>query len=161
LRGMLRRHYQDYESSVIDQLSLENDEEGESEFGVTLFPGIPHKLMPILVPNGWSLEYETDNTSDGVRLAVARAVKHLQEGRITLSELQHIPWFIAMIQRNSYGTDLQDIRENRRTMKTPKEIELVDQNDRTRSDDFDALPCTGEHAQDIPQKVSDLLQRFL
>lgn len=105
LSGMLNEFYQDYDSYVINQLNLDTEEEGESDFGVSMQPGIAHKLPPVLVPDGWSLNANSDNISEGVRLAAAYAITLLQEGRINLSDLEHLPWFIELVKRSSCCVD--------------------------------------------------------
>lgn len=112
LGAMLNRYYQDYDSYVIDQLNLDADEEGESDYGVTLHPCIVHKLPPVIVPDGWSLDPTNENVSEGVRLSALGAIAFLREGRIALRDLEHLPWFLELVHRKSYGVNIQSLQRN-------------------------------------------------
>lgn len=174
LGGLLNQAYQDYDSYVIEQLNLDAKEEGESEYGVSLHAGIPYKLPSVLVPDGWQLSTTDENVSDGIRLAVARAITFLQEDRISLSDLDHIPWFVELIRRNSYGTDFQEHTSRVARVETlrneqlqlslnhsgfsPKKSERTAQDDNTST----TQSSNGKRITSVPEKnVDDLLQRFL
>lgn len=174
LGALLNQSYQDYDSCVIEQLNLDDKEEGEPEYGVSMQPGIPHKLPSILVPDGWKLDTTAENVSDGIKLAVARAITFLQEGRISLSDLDHIPWFVELIRRNSYGTDFQEHTSRVAQAETqrneqlqlslnhsgfsPKKSERAAQDDNTST----TQSSNGKRITSVPEKnVDELLQRFL
>ena len=161
LGGMLSLFYQDYDSYVVDQLNLDAEEEGESDFGVTMLPGIPHKLSPILMPNDWELDAKIDNTSDGVKLSVARAIILLREKRLALSDLEHIPWFVELLQRHCYGTDFQSPPKVSSRSKKPESQGTFFSLDATEIDMTDAVPAKSRSAPQQPHMIEDLLQRFL
>ncbi|PAY16672.1 hypothetical protein CKO51_25625 [Rhodopirellula sp. SM50] len=166
LSGMLNEHYQDYDAYVIDQLNLDAEEEGETDFGVSMQTGIAHKLPTVLVPDGWSLDKRVDNVSPGVRLSVARAISLLHEGRISISDLAHLPWFVELVERNSYGENFQAPRKNGLVQKhMTEQLSLsLDDYGRERPDEtkIESTVAINNTALPEPQKnVDDLLQRFL
>ena len=166
LGGMLNRHYQDYDSYVIEQLNLDAEEEGESDYGVSLHTCVVHKLPPVIVPDGWTLDPSNENVSEGVRLSVSRAIAFLQEGRIAISDLEHLPWFVELVHRNSYGADFQATQRNG-VVKTEQSEQLplsLDDDDKDAANQSSFVPDTVHTRSASPEaskNVADLLQRFL
>ena len=74
LDAALRRSFQDYESYVLQQLNLDEDEEGAGSYGCRFVSGVSHVVPGILIPRGWELDLATGNISEGVRLVVAKIV---------------------------------------------------------------------------------------
>ncbi len=166
LAAMLNRYYQDYDSYVIEQLNLDADEEGESDYGVSLHTCIVHKLPPVLVPDGWTLDLSCENVSEGVRLSVSRAIAFLHEGRIALTDLEHLPWFVELVHRNSYGANFQAPQRNGVVQgdKTEQLPLTLDDDDRNPPEMKNGEPSTIQSqtgSTESSKNVADLLQRFL
>lgn len=166
LGGMLNRYYQDYDSYVIEQLNLDAEEEGESDYGVSLQACVVHKLPPVIVPDGWSLDQTNENVSEGVRLSVSRAITYLHEGRISLTELEHLPWFLELVHRNSYGADFQATGRNGIVQADGYQQPLLslDDDEQNAPEIKNGEPSTRQSDKDSrgsSNNVVELLQRFL
>ena len=70
----LRGSFQDYESYVLQQLNLDEDEEGEGNYGCRFVPGVSNRIPGILIPGGWEFDLARQNVSEGIRMLVTRIV---------------------------------------------------------------------------------------
>ena len=112
LGGLLNHYYQDYAPYVLGQLDLDSREDGDERYGATLIPGIAHKIPQMLVPSNWDFNKAQENVSREVKFAVARAIGYLKEGSIEKEDIAHIPWFVALVERHSYGEEIWDPPED-------------------------------------------------
>jgi len=103
LDAALRGSFQDYESYVLKQLNLEEEEEGESNYGCQFIPGVSHVVPAILIPRGWELDLATSNVSEGVRLVVAKIVSMSTRTPIPKSYFRRLPWMVRLCEHTSFG----------------------------------------------------------
>lgn len=165
LPELLREFYQDYEPSAIDQLNLDNDEDGVAEHSVTMHSCIAHKLPAILVPDNWSLDQARDNVSPGVKLAVVRAISLVRDNRISLNELKHLPWFVQLIQRNSYGASelektVSEMHQNRENNSNLIQ-QTLDFREHQSPDIEPNSSSVNPRFMEPKKNIDDLLKRFL
>lgn len=106
LGGLLNHFYQDYAPYVLGQLDLDPPEDGDDRYGATLVPGIAHKIPQILVPSNWEFDEAQENVSLEIKFAVARAIGYLNDGSIEKDDISHIPWFVELVERHSYGEEI-------------------------------------------------------
>lgn len=166
LPNLLKEFYQDYEPSAIDQLNLDSDEEGEVEYGATLHPCVVHKLPAILVPDGWSLDQDRDNVSPGVGLSIVRAISLLRDDKISFRDLDHLPWFVELIRRNSYGERELGSRIGGGTQRSVATEAMFQQqkfefNDLWNREIASASAGVGPELFEPQKNIDDLLKRFL
>jgi len=106
LGDLLRRWYQDYASYVLAQLNLDAEEEGDFHCSAVWYPGVPHRIPPILVPADWELNPTADNVSDEIKLLVSKIIAMAQDNTLKSGDLLGVPWLIELTQRHSYGEDI-------------------------------------------------------
>ena len=103
LDAALRGSFQDYESYVLKQLNLEEEEEGESSYGCQYIPGVSHVVPAILIPRGWELDLAASNVSEGVRLVVAKIVSISTRSPFPKEYLRRLPWMIRLCEHAAFG----------------------------------------------------------
>ena len=157
--GLLKKYYQDYAPYVLNQLNLDSDEEGDSGYGAILVSGVAHKVPQMLVPSGWEFDPVKENVSHEVKLAVARAIGMVQDGSIAKHDLQHVPWFLYMVERHSYGEDIWEAPTQRKSTSFKTEKSLVQV--RVSSDDPDSTAPRSNANGNDNKDVDELLSRFL
>ena len=99
----LRKYYQDYEAYVLQQLPLNDDDEGEGLSGVNFLPGIARRVPPIVLPDAWSLDLERENVSDAIKLIAGKIVDVGRKKGFPKSDLGQIPWLVELVEYYSYG----------------------------------------------------------
>ncbi len=103
LDAALRGSFQDYESYVLKQLNLDDEEEGESNYGCQYIPGVSHVVPAILIPRGWELDLAAMNVSEGVRLVVAKIVSMSTRSPFPKAYLRRLPWMVCLCDHAAFG----------------------------------------------------------
>ena len=153
----LRSKFQDYESYVLKQLNLEDEEEGDGNYGYQYIAGVTQVVPPVLIPRGWRLNLETMNVSEGVRLAIAKIVSMSTRWPIPKDYLRRVPWMIQLCEHTTFGqmrwaerpTFIED--EEPVMEVAPEEVSLPSSEDVKSTSQVDETATA----------VDDLLSRFL
>lgn len=157
LDAALRGSFQDYESYVLKQLNLDEEEEGESSYGCQYIPGVSHVVPAILIPRGWKLDLGAVNISEGVRLAVVKIVSMSTRSPFPKAYLRRLPWMVQLCEHTAFGNMRWEER-------------VVDLEESASEPDADATPVAPPPAAETKPPegepnaaaaVDDLLSRFL
>lgn len=161
LGGLLNVVFQDYATYALAQLNLDSEEDGSTEFSVALIPGVPHKVPQLIVPERWSFDSVSENVSDGVKIAVARAVVSAKDGTLSRSDLAHIPWFAELVDKYSYGEDIWKSRNSEQTLRS--EVRESSQNFPVQQffESFENEVEVSIKTKVVDLDVDDLLSRFI
>ena len=103
LDAALRGSYQDYESYVLQQLGIDEDEEGERNYGYRLVPGVANRIPGILIPRGWELDLARQNVSDGICRLVAKIVATSTRSAYPKASLRRLPWMVRLCEHVAFG----------------------------------------------------------
>jgi len=103
LDTVLRGCFQDYESYVLQQLNLDEEEEGERSYGCRLVPGVTNRIPGILIPRGWELDLARQNVSEGIRFLVAKIVAASTRSAYPKSHLRRVPWLVDLCEHAAFG----------------------------------------------------------
>lgn len=98
----LKRYYQDYEPYVLQQLNID-EEDGEAAIGIHSFAGVPHRIPPLIVPNEWALDCNTENVSKQLKLIASKIVDIGRRGGYPKTVLLEIPWMVALVEHYAFG----------------------------------------------------------
>ena len=98
----MRKFYQDYEPYVLQQLSLD-DEDGEESNGASTFAGVPHRVPPLIIPDDWQLDCNSENVSEQLKLVASKIVDIGRRRGFPKSELDEIPWMVALVDHYAFG----------------------------------------------------------
>ncbi len=103
LNVALRARFQDYESYVLKQLHLTEDEEGEQICGFRYVPGVSQVVPPIIIPQGWELDLVGLNISQGIKNAVERIVSLSAKSPLQKQQFQRVAWIIRLCDTGIFG----------------------------------------------------------
>ena len=161
LGGLLNAFYQDYAPYALAQLNLDSEEDGCNELGVSLIAGVPHKVPQLIVPENWAFNLQEENVSEGVKIAIARAVVSAKQGTLIQSDIAHIPWFSKLVDKYSYGENVWKKRTQEFCLSSDEEFAKHS----ASVQQFFKLPESELEVAVEPKRgsteVDDLLSRFI
>ena len=113
----LRDRFQDYEPYVLQQLNLEEDEEGTKTFGCQFIPGWSSwklnltewrtsetgRIPDVLVPGGWKLDLARQNVSPGIRLLAEKIAAASERSSYPKENLAQLPWLVQLCEHTAPG----------------------------------------------------------
>jgi hypothetical protein len=156
LDAALRDNFQDYESYVIQQINLDEDEEGAGSYGCRFISGVSHVVPGMLIPRDWELDPVTMNVSEGVRQAVTKIVAMSTRSPFSKEYLRRLPWMVKLCEHVAYG--------NMRWEERPLPTEEIVESETAHEPTFAPQPTEStetKHVDTASSAVDDLLSRFL
>ena len=153
----LRGFFQDYESYVLHQLNLDEDEEGEGSYGCRFVTGVANRIPAILIPRGWELDLARQNVSEGIRMLVTRIVAASTGTAYRKDHLRRIPWLVQLCEHAAFGQMRWNERPVTAEDDVPAEEPVRDQAETPRAKER----SQAAKADDTSAAVDDLLSRFL
>jgi hypothetical protein len=157
LDAALRGSFQDYESYILKQLNLDEDEEGESSYGCQYIPGVSHVVPAILIPRGWELDLGEVNVSEGVRLAVAKIVSMGTRSPFPKAYLRRLPWMVRLCEHTAFG----NMRWEERAVDLEDDVSEPDTEAATVAPPLSEESKPPEGKANAEAAVDDLLSQFL
>jgi len=102
LQKELRKFYQDYEPYVLQQLNLD-EEDGDASLGVSTFGGIPHRVPPLIIPDDWQLDCNSENVSEQLKLVASKIVDIGRRRGFPKGEFDELPWMVSLVDHYAFG----------------------------------------------------------
>src|SRR5262249_23172001 len=103
LDPLLREVYQDYEPYVLQQLNLDDDEEGENFSPCRVATGLAGRVPSVVVPSSWELDLAKENVAEEVKRIATRIVSSAARTPYPKENLRRVPWLIDLCNHYAYG----------------------------------------------------------
>ena len=98
----LRQFYQDYELHALQQLNID-EADGDASLGVSAFRGVPQRVPPLIIPDSWEWDSNTENISEELKIIAGKVVDIGRRRALPRSVFNGIPWMIAIVDFYAFG----------------------------------------------------------